>query len=63
LFCALLACLSQDSTILRKMVTENERIPVVSCVLVPAWSCDAECRKQERRAAAMTASAAVGPAA
>ena len=52
--------MSQDSNILHTFVTDGEGLHDVSFILAHALSCDAESGKEERRAAAMTASATCG---
>jgi len=64
---SLLAGLSQDSNILHTFATlclpspDGEGRHRVECVLVHAWSCDAQCGKEERLATATTAAAICGP--
>jgi hypothetical protein len=54
-FFSLLARLSQDSNMFRKIVIDSLGRHNVSFVLVHAWSCDAVSRMEERMAAALTA--------
>jgi len=49
---SLLAQWSQDSNMFYTIVTDDEGIQDVECVLMHAWSCDAASRTDERMAAA-----------